>query len=49
MNVYFKDEASDTLLKAFDTELKMQSMFSSYKFVDKEQAAKTMKTLLARF
>ncbi|MFY8098301.1 MAG: cell division protein FtsX [Flavobacterium sp.] len=48
MNVYFKDEASDTLLKAFDTELKNAKYVRSYKFVDKEQAAKNNEDIVGK-
>ena len=48
MNVYFKDEANDTLLKAFDTELKNAKYVRSYKFVDKEQAAKNNEDIVGK-
>lgn len=40
MNVYFKDEANDTIIQAFDTELKNASFVKSYKYVSKDDAAK---------
>ena len=40
MSVYFKDEANDTILNAFDTELKNSKFIKSYDFVTKEEAAK---------
>ncbi|WP_396187783.1 cell division protein FtsX [Flavobacterium sp.] len=48
MNVYFKDEANDTLLKAFDTELKNAKYVRSYKFIDKEQAAKNNEDIVGK-
>lgn len=48
MNVYFKDEANDTLLKAFDTELKNAKYVRSFKFVDKEQAAKNNEDIVGK-
>lgn len=40
MTVYFKDEANDTILNAFDTELKNAKYIKSYDFVTKDEAAK---------
>lgn len=40
MNVYFKDEANDTVLKQFDTELKNATFVKSYDFITKDEAAK---------
>lgn len=40
MSVYFKDEANDSLLNAFDTELKNAKYIKSYDFVTKDEAAK---------
>jgi cell division transport system permease protein len=38
--VYFKDEANDTVLNAFDTELKNSKYVRKYDFVTKDEAAK---------
>ena len=40
MTVFFKNEANDSILKAFGTELKTAPFSKSYVFVTKEQAAK---------
>lgn len=48
MNVYFKDEASDTILKAFDTELKNSKFVRHYEFVDKEKAAKNNEDIVGK-
>ena len=40
MNVYFKDEANDTVLNQFDTELKNAKFVKSYDFITKDEAAK---------
>jgi cell division transport system permease protein len=40
MTVFFKNEANDTILKAFDTELKKSPFAKSYVYVTKEAAAK---------
>jgi cell division transport system permease protein len=40
MTVFFKNEANDTILKAFDTELKTARFAKSFVYVTKEQAAK---------
>lgn len=40
MNVYFKDEASDTVLNQFDTELKNAKFVKRYDFITKDEAAK---------
>ena len=40
MSVYFKDEAKDSVLNAFDTELKNAKFVRSYDLVTKEEAAK---------
>jgi cell division transport system permease protein len=40
MSVYFKEEANDSTLKAFEDELKSSSFSKSFKFISKEVAAK---------
>lgn len=40
MTVFFKNEANDTILKAFGTELKTTRFAKSFVYVSKEQAAK---------
>ena len=40
MSVYFKNEATDSIINAFDTEIKTSKFVKSYEFVTKEQAAK---------
>lgn len=40
MTVFFKNEANDTILKAFGKELKTASFAKSFVYVTKEQAAK---------
>lgn len=40
MTVFFKNEANDTILKAFDKELKTTKFTKSFVYVSKEQAAK---------
>lgn len=40
MTVFFKNDASDTVFKAFDAEMKTANFAKSYKFVSKEDAAK---------
>jgi cell division transport system permease protein len=40
MTVFFKNEANDTILKAFDAELKKSPFAKSYVYVTKEAAAK---------
>ncbi|WMW77981.1 permease-like cell division protein FtsX [Flavobacterium sp. 20NA77.7] len=40
MNVYFKDEANDTVLNQFDTELKNAKFVKRYDFITKDEAAK---------
>jgi len=40
MSVYFKDEANDSILNAFDTELKNAKFVKSYDLVTKDEAAK---------
>ncbi|RTY70518.1 ABC transporter permease [Flavobacterium sp. GSP27] len=40
MTVFFKNEANDTILKAFGTELKASHFVKSYDYVTKEAAAK---------
>ena len=42
MNVYFKDEANDTVLNLFDTGIKNAKFVKSYTFITKDEAAKTM-------
>lgn len=48
MNVYFKDEANDTILNQFDTELKNAAYVKSYDFVDKEEAAKSNEDIVGK-
>ncbi|RRJ93857.1 cell division protein FtsX [Flavobacterium macacae] len=40
MSVYFKNEANDSIINAFDTELKTSKFVKSYDYVTKDQAAK---------
>lgn len=40
MTVFFKNDATDTVFKAFDTELKASKFAKDFKFVSKEDAAK---------
>ena len=40
MSVYFKNEANDSIINAFDTQLKTSKFVKSYEFVTKEKAAK---------
>jgi cell division transport system permease protein len=40
MSVYFKNEANDTVISSFDTELKNSKYIKSYKYVSKEMAIK---------
>lgn len=40
MTVFFKNEANDSIMKAFDSELKTAAFVKSYVYVTKEQAAK---------
>jgi len=40
MTVFFKNEANDTIIKAFDQELKTTKFTKSFVYVSKEQAAK---------
>jgi cell division transport system permease protein len=40
MTVFFKSDATDTVFKAFDAEMKAAKFAKDYKFVSKEQAAK---------
>jgi cell division transport system permease protein len=40
MTVFFKNDATDTVFKAFDAELKTAKFAKDYKFVSKEDAAK---------
>ncbi|MBC7750003.1 MAG: ABC transporter permease [Methylotenera sp.] len=40
MTVFFKNEAKDSIVKAFGTQLKASSFVKSYKYVTKEDAAK---------
>ncbi|MGX7667575.1 cell division protein FtsX [Flavobacterium pedocola] len=46
MSVYFKDEANDSILKAFDTKLKGSKYVKDYVFVSKEDAAKNNKDIV---
>ncbi len=43
MSVYFKDEANDSILKAFDAKLKASKYVKDYIFVSKDDAAKNNK------
>ncbi|ESU29740.1 cell division protein FtsX [Flavobacterium limnosediminis JC2902] len=46
MSVYFKDEANDTILKAFETKLKSSAFVKDFVFVSKEDAAKNNKDIV---
>lgn len=46
MSVYFKDEANDTILKAFETKLKGSAFVKDFVFVSKEDAAKNNKDIV---
>lgn len=46
MSVYFKDEANDTILKAFETKLKGSAFVKDFAFVSKEDAAKNNKDIV---
>lgn len=46
MSVYFKDEANDTILKAFDAKLKASKYVKDYVFVSKDDAAKNNKDIV---
>ncbi len=40
MTVFFKNEAKDSVVKAFETQIKVSPFVKSYKYVTKEAAAK---------
>lgn len=40
MTVFFKNEANDSVVKAFETQIKVSPFVKSYKYVTKEAAAK---------
>nr|WP_294934021.1 permease-like cell division protein FtsX [uncultured Flavobacterium sp.] len=46
MSVYFKDEANDTVLKAFEAKLKGSAFVKDFAFVSKEDAAKNNKDIV---
>ncbi|MCG2610110.1 permease-like cell division protein FtsX [Flavobacterium sp. SM15] len=46
MSVYFKDEANDTILQAFDAKLKGSKYVKDYVFVSKDDAAKNNKDIV---
>ncbi len=46
MSVYFKDEANDSILKAFDAKLKGSNYVKDYAFVSKDDAAKNNKDIV---
>ena len=46
MTVFFKNEANDTIIKAFDAELKSAAFVRSYVYVPKEVAAKQHKDII---
>lgn len=46
MSVYFKDEANDTILKAFEVKLKNSAFVKDFAFVSKEDAAKNNKDIV---
>lgn len=46
MSVYFKDEANDTILKAFETKLKNSAFVKDFAFVSKDDAAKNNKDIV---
>lgn len=46
MSVYFKDEANDTVLKAFEAKLKSSAFVKDFAFVSKEDAAKNNKDIV---
>jgi cell division transport system permease protein len=46
MTVFFKNEANDSVFKAFDAEMKVAKFAKDYKFVSKEAAAKQHKDVI---
>lgn len=46
MTVYFNDEANDTILNAFDAEMKSARFIKSHEFISKDQAAKEHKDII---
>lgn len=46
MTVFFKNEANDTVFKAFEEEIKAGKYAKDFKFVPKEEAAKTHKEIV---
>jgi cell division transport system permease protein len=46
MTVFFKNEAKDSVFKAFDAELKASAFAKDFKFVSKEEAAKQHKEVI---
>ncbi|CAM3500909.1 cell division protein FtsX [Flavobacterium saliperosum S13] len=46
MSVYFKDEANDTILKAFEAKLKSSAFVKDFVFVSKDEAAKNNKDIV---
>lgn len=46
MSVYFKDEANDTILKAFEAKLKNSAFVKDFAFVSKDDAAKNNKDIV---
>lgn len=46
MTVYFNDEANDTILRAFDDEMKSARFIKSHEFITKDAAAKEHKDII---
>ena len=46
MSIYFKDEASDSVLKAFDKELASKNYLKDYVFISKQEAATNNKDIV---
>ena len=46
MTVFFKNEATDTVFKAFDAEMKAGKFAKDYKYVSKDEAAKQHKDII---
>jgi cell division transport system permease protein len=46
MSIYFRDQANDSILKAFDKELRTSKFVKDYNFVPKELAAETHKDVI---
>ncbi|MBC7524991.1 MAG: ABC transporter permease [Flavobacterium sp.] len=46
MTVFFKNEANDSVFKAFDAEIKAGKFAKSYKYVSKDEAAKEHKDII---